>query len=223
MPIKENEQELFEYIAAHAYADVFSDILDEMGYRDCVISPATKIRPLDEGYVIFGRCCTMLNEIDTNRIDPYEGAIKCIDNIEPGAVLFTTGKGELPTGIMGELTATAMKARGAKGAIVNGYSRDVRKLKRMGFPTFAWGPSPIDTTGRVRVTAINEPIEVGGVTVHPRELVFADYDGIVIVPSAIEHEVIEQVIERIKVEGKVRSELSVGQSMRSVWEKYQVL
>ena len=223
MPSNNNEQDLFKYIEAHAYAGVFSDILDEMGYRDCVISPDTKIRPLDEGYAIFGRCCTMLNEIDTNPIDPYEGAIRCIDNIEEGAVLFTTGKGNLSTGIMGELTATAMRSRGAKGAIVNGYSRDIRKLKLMGFPTFTWGPSPIDTTGRVRVTAINEPIEVGGVVVHPRELVFADYDGIVIIPSEVEDEVIEKVIERIKVEGDARSELSNGQSMRSVWEKYQVL
>ncbi len=223
MPINNNEQDLFKYIEAHAYAGVFSDILDEMGYRDCVISPDTKIRPLNEGYAIFGRCCTMLNEIDTNPIDPYEGAIRCIDNIERGAVLFTTGKGNLSTGIMGELTATAMRSRGAKGAIVNGYSRDIRKLKLMGFPTFTWGPSPIDTTGRVRVTAINEAIEVGGVVVHPRELVFADYDGIVIIPSEVEDEVIEKVIERIKVEGDARSELSKGQSMRNVWEKYQVL
>jgi len=223
MSSKENEQELFQYIEKHAYADVFSDILDEMGFRDCVISPASRIRPLDDDYVVFGRCCTMQNELDSNPLDPYEGAIKCIDNIEPNAVLVTTAIGELSTGIMGELTATAMKTRGAKGAIVNGYSRDVRKLKLMGFPTFAWGPSPIDTTGRVRVTVINEPIEIGGVMVHPRELIFADYDGIVIIPSVVEDEVIEKVLDRIKVEGAVRRELSEGSSMRSVWEKYQVL
>jgi len=81
MPINKNEQDLFKYIEAHAYAGVFSDILDEMDYRDCVISPDTKIRPIDEGYAIFGRCCTMLNEIDTNPIDPYEGAIRLTSHI----------------------------------------------------------------------------------------------------------------------------------------------
>jgi hypothetical protein len=45
----------------------------------------------------------------------------------------------------------------------------------------------------------------------------------VIIPSKVEDGVIGKVMERIKVEGDARSELSKGQSMRSVWEKYQVL
>ncbi len=217
------KQDTFEYIEAHAHASVFSDILDELGFRNCVISPHSKIQPFNDKYVIFGRCHTLLNEVDTNVNDPYEKAIECIDHMESGSILFTSGKGNLQTGIMGELTATAMEARGVRGAIVDGYSRDVRKLKSMGYPTFAWGPSPIDTTGRVRVTAVNEPINVGGVTVNPSDLVFADFDGIVVIPNKIEAEVIEKVIERIKVEGDVRMELSNGRSMRSVWEEYQVL
>ncbi len=106
---------------------------------------------------------------------------------------------------------------------MNGYTRDSRKLIAMGYPTFAWGGSPIDTTGRVRVVKYNIPITIGGVQVTPGDFVFADIDGIIVVPKAAEKEVIDGVLERIGTENVVRKELAEGSSMSTVWSKYRVL
>jgi regulator of RNase E activity RraA len=217
------EQELLQYLEQHAYAAAFSDILDEMGYRSQAVSPDAGIRPLRETFVAAGRAVTLLNVPDTNEEEPYDQVIKCIDSLEPGAILVTTGSVHLETGIMGELTATALQVKQCRGAIVNGYTRDLRKLIKMGYPTFAWGASPIDTTGRVRVVEYNIPITIGGMQVTPGDLVFADLDGIMVIPREAEEEVIGKVLDRITTESVVRKELAEGKPMSDVWSKYGVL
>ncbi len=218
-----SESELFDYLEQHAYAGIISDILDENGYRAQVISPDCHIKPLNDDFVTVGRAVTMLNDINGDAEDPYKLVIECIDNIKPDSVLVTTGKVSLTTGIMGELTAMALRNRKVRGSIVNGYSRDLRKIKKMNFPTFAWGASPIDTTGRVRVIDYNITVEIGGVKIEPGMLIFADLDGIVTIPKEVEKSIISQIIERISVENLVRDDLEKGRKMREVWDNYQVL
>ena len=156
------EEELLKHLEKNAYSAAFSDVMDEMGYRDQVVAPEARINPLCGHFVAAGRAVTLLNAPDTDEREPYDLVIQCIDSLAAGTVLVTTGNIPLPTGIMGELTATALKVKGCRGAIVNGYTRDVRKLIAMDYPTFAWGASPIDTTGRVRVVKYNIPIVIGG-------------------------------------------------------------
>lgn len=218
-----NEIELFEYLEKNAYAAAFSDIMDEMGYRNQVVSPDAGIKPLKHQYTSIGRAVTLLNSPNTNEEDPYELVIKCIDSMASGTILVTTGTEKLRTGIMGELTATALKVKGCRGAVVNGYTRDAKKLLNMDYPTFAWGASPIDTTGRVRVVKTNIPITIGGIIIMPGDLVFADMDGIISIPKEAEKEVIEKVIERISTENVVRKELAEGKMMAEVWDKHGVL
>ncbi|MCL5030871.1 MAG: RraA family protein [Bacteroidetes bacterium] len=217
------ETELLDYLEKNAYSAAFSDILDEMGYRFQVLSPHSRIYPLKEDFVVIGRAVTLLNENDGNTDEPYDTVIKCIDSIKPDSLLVTTGADKFITGIMGELTATALYARKCRGAIVNGYTRDARKIIKMDFPTFAWGTSPIDTTGRVRVVDYNIPITIGGVKISPDDLIFADLDGIAVIPKAIEEEVINEVIKRINTENVVRKELAEGKTMAEVWSKHHVL
>jgi 4-hydroxy-4-methyl-2-oxoglutarate aldolase len=217
------EEELLQYLEQHAYSDAFSDILDKMGYRSQAVSPDTRIRPLRDTFVSVGRAVTLLNAPDTDEEEPYDLVIKCIDSLSPGSILVTTAKVHLTTGIMGELTATALRVKRCRGAVVDGYTRDSRKLIHMGYPTFAWGSSPVDTTGRARVVEYNIPITIGGVTISPGDLVFADLDGIVAIPRAAEKEVIDKVLERVSTENTVRKELQDGESMSQVWSRYGVL
>ena len=93
----------------------------------------------------------------------------------------------------------------------------------MNFPTFAWGPSPIDTTGRLRIIDYNIPITISGIQVKPSDLLFCDLDGIVVIPKEVENEVIYKVIKRVNDENLVRKELAEGCMISKVWEKYHIL
>jgi len=93
----------------------------------------------------------------------------------------------------------------------------------MNFPTFAWGASAIDTTGRARVVSYNIPIVIGGVEIHPHDLLFCDLDGIVIIPKKMEKIVLKNVLNRVAEEDVVRKRLAEGENLSDVWEKYHIL
>jgi regulator of RNase E activity RraA len=146
-----------------------------------------------------------------------------MDDLRAGEVVVGTSDKPIEAGIMGELSATAMIERGVRGCLVDGYTRDARKIIRMRFPTFARGASPIDTTDRVAVVDYDCPVIFGGRRVNSGQIVFADLDGIVFIPKEIEMEVIQEAIKRVKVENKVRQELGLGKKVRDVWDKYHVM
>lgn len=219
-----SEIELFSFLERHFYAEALSDILDARGFRKCVVSPRAGIVPLYPAAVCAGRVRTVLNAPrKTSGDNPYKLAFELIDGLRPGDVVMTGWRGVREPGIMGELSATAMKKRGARGCLVDGYTRDARRLAVMKFPVFARGASPIDSQGRSTVVAYDCPLVFGGIRVLPGQIVFADLNGIVVIPREAETEVIKEALKKIRVESRVRSELKAGRRTQSVWDKYGVM
>ena len=73
------------------------------------------------------------------------------------------------------------------------------------------------------VIAYNVSIECGGVTVNPGDIVFADADGVVVIPQAVETEVIEAAFAKVAGENRTRDELQAGATLREVYDKYGIL
>lgn len=217
------ETDLFDYMEKHFYAAALADSLDESGFRNQVVDPRLEIRPLRTDFVTAGRAATLLNAPDPREDDPYELAIAAVDQLKRDSLIVATWSEQREPGIMGELTATAMRARKSRGAVVDGYTRDARKLLAMSFPTFARGASPIDTAGRTRIVDYNCPVRIGDVNISPGDIVFADFDGIVAIPKEAETEVIQKSIERVNTENQVREHLAAGGTMAEAWENYRVL
>ena len=71
--------------------------------------------------------------------------------------------------------------------------------------------------------AIDVAVEVGGVRISPGELLFADADGVVVVPRAVESEVLEKAWEKVTAENRVRDEIRAGRGAADVFRKYGVL
>lgn len=67
------------------------------------------------------------------------------------------------------------------------------------------------------------PIRCGEVLVQPQELIFADFDGVVVIPRQIEDEVLGQAAEKVGKEDATRRELLAGRSLRDVYNEYGVL
>jgi 4-hydroxy-4-methyl-2-oxoglutarate aldolase len=219
-----NDLEMFAFMEKEFYAGAISDILDEMGFPDCAASPHALIRPLFPQAVCAGRVRTLLNAPGrTGRADPYKMAIALMDSLEPGDIAVATATMPLETGIMGELSATAMRNRGARGCLVDGFTRDARKIIQMQFPVFARGVSPIDTTDRAAVVDIDVPVLFAGRRVAPGTIVFADLDGIIFIPKKAEKEAIQEAVRRVRAESKVRKALGAGKKVRDVWDKYHVM
>jgi regulator of RNase E activity RraA len=85
------------------------------------------------------------------------------------------------------------------------------------------GISPEDSLGRIDVDAIGIPVECGGVTVHPGDLVLADHDGVVVVPSAVAEQVVTRAEEKVAGENLVREKLAEGMPVLEAFRTYGVI
>jgi regulator of RNase E activity RraA len=93
----------------------------------------------------------------------------------------------------------------------------------MGFPVYYTGIRPLDSKGRARVMDFDVPVRCGDVLVHPGDLVFADYDGIVVIPKGEVQRVLQLAQEKMEKESVTRQELLKGRTLREVYNEYGVL
>jgi regulator of RNase E activity RraA len=115
------------------------------------------------------------------------------------------------------------KRNGAVGCVCDSQIRDCVKIIDMDFPVYYAGIRPLDSMGRGRVMAYDVPIRCGEVLVRPGELVFADFDGVVVIPRDVEADVLRLAREKAAKESLSRRDLMAGGTLREVFDRYGVL
>jgi len=119
--------------------------------------------------------------------------------------------------------ATACLARGASGAIWEGFVRDLVDVRALGFPLFGCGTVPYDMDGRLEVVGHDRPIEIDGVTIDPGALIVGDEDGVVVVPPDVEAEALATAAEKASKESEFRAAVASGMSPSEAYERFGVL
>ena len=71
--------------------------------------------------------------------------------------------------------------------------------------------------------AYDVPVRCGEVLVRPGDLVFADFDGVVVLPPEAEEEALRQAADKVGKESASRAELLKGKTLREVYSRYGVL
>lgn len=206
------------------YTGVISDVLDSMGYTEHSMRP--NVRPLDESLVVCGPARTALYmemHYVEKGINPYELEIELIDDLKPGEVAVMGCPRGDRVAPWGELLSTASKARGAAGCVTDGLVRDVKLIREMKFPVFAGGIGPLDSKGRGMVMRIDVPIDCGGARVNPGDWIFADVDGVCVIPRAAAKECFEKSLEKAAAENTVRAELERGDKLATVFKRHGIL
>ncbi|MET4635253.1 RraA family protein [Kaistia defluvii] len=206
------------------YAAVLSDALDAVGVTTQAM-PST-IRPLDEDLILCGRARTGIY-METAHVDPdvnpYELEIKLIDDLKPDevAILACGGSGRIAP--WGSLLSTAAVGRKAAGCITDGFVRDIKTIRELKLPVFHAGIAPLDSKGRGQIAAIDVPVICAGVRVCTGDLVFGDADGVVVIPQAVEAEVLKIAFDKIASEDSSMDDLRNGAYLRDVYERHGVL
>ena len=176
--------ELCEFAEQHLYTAVVSDSLDQTGRSESgharVPSAGARKACTFAGWARTISCSDIYHIPD----DPYCVEIEAVDSLLPGEVAVVGTHKSVRNAPWGELLSTAARARGARGAVIDGLVRDVREDRRdSDFRCLPAGIKPVDSNGRGIVTAYNVPVECGEVLVNPGDFVFADFDGVVVVPK----------------------------------------
>ncbi len=212
-------QQLFEIIRAELFTSVISDTLDAHGYLNQMLPP--NLRPLRVGMRSCGRALTVLETDSLDKNEPFGVLFHALDALKPNDIYIASGATSAYA-MWGELMTTAAKQRGAVGAILNGYLRDASGIAELDFPVFAWGSYAADQKMRGRALAYNVPILIGGVTVSPGDILFADEDGVVVIPQSIERQVILDALSKARAEKTLRTDLEAGMLAVDAFKKHGI-
>jgi 4-hydroxy-4-methyl-2-oxoglutarate aldolase len=219
-----SDTERFQWIRDNLYVAVVCDVLDGLGYRDQAMHH--RLRPLDaDNCQIVGRARTF-RWMETDYVvpeDPYGLELDAMDSLREHDVVVHSTDFAGSNAPWGELMSTVAKVRGSAGCVCDSQIRDCKKIVKLGYPVFHRGIRPLDSVGRGRVMAYDVPVRCGDVLVNPGDLVFADFDGVVVIPPAVEAETLRLAAEKVDKERASRSELLAGHPLREVYARHGVL
>jgi regulator of RNase E activity RraA len=113
--------------------------------------------------------------------------------VEPGDVVVVDARGDMSSGVFGDMMSTYFKGRGGAGIVIDGCMRDRPNVEKLDLPLWLRGWTPnyhVQTS--IYPNAVNVPIACGGVTVLPGDIIMADDDGAIVLPVKYAAEVLEK-------------------------------
>lgn len=130
--------------------------------------------------------------------------------VQPGEVLVLTMPEPAAFALVGELLATQALVHHAAAILVDAAVRDVEEIQTLGLPIWTRWIRARGAT-KTEIGTINQPVEVGGATIVPGDIVLLDADGAVVVPAGEAEQVLHASKEREEREAALRSKLQQGQ------------
>jgi 4-hydroxy-4-methyl-2-oxoglutarate aldolase len=128
-----------------------------------------------------------------------------------GNVLVATAERYQLAGAWGEVLSVAAQARGIAGLVIDGTVRDIEAITQRRFPVFSRGLA-IGACKKEKIGTLNEPIDLGGVTVRSGDIVVGTGDGVVILTSQTIEHVLQAAIARRDRESEIFRQLNHGKT-----------
>ena len=211
----------FELVASTLYTPVIGDILDTLGFQHQFLPAA--VTPIVPTMTLVGRAMPVLiADVFGVQQKPFGKLTAALDALQSGDIYLARRAG-IACAAWGEIMTAAARARGAAGAVIDGYHRDSNAVIAQNFPVFSRGGYGQDAGVRASVLDYGVSVEIEGVHINPGDLVVGDRDGVVIVPGAVEDEVLERAVQKVATENVVRQHIELGMSTTEALATYKVL
>ncbi len=224
-----DDHELFELIRSNLFTAVVGDILDVLGYQHQFLSPG--IMPLQKHMRVIGRAMPVL-EADVFAVKaetpgplaakPFGLLFEALDDLRKNEIYIATGS-SLRYALWGGLMTTRALHLQAAGAVLDGYVRDTNEIEALAFPVFCRGSYAQDQGPRGKVIDYRCSIELDGVRINPGDLLFGDREGVLVIPRAVEQEVVAKASEKVRTENKVAIAIRDGMSTVEAFATFGVM
>jgi regulator of RNase E activity RraA len=153
---------------------------------------------------------------------PFGLMFDALDDLKPHEVYLATGA-SARFALWGELMSVRAMQLQAAGAVLDGYSRDTRGILNLNFPTFSRGRYAQDQGVRGKVIDYRIAVEIDSIRIQPGDIIFADLDGVLVVPRQVEAEAISQALEKVRQENLVRKALESGMGAGAAFKQFGVM
>ena len=214
---KIQEQNIFDLLKIKLNSCIFSDILNEFGYNNNILKNFKTIKQTK----MFGRVkpIQIRNlELGENINDIYK-CLNSYDSVCNGDIIFVNNKVDKKA-YFGDLNATISISKNAQGTIINGYTRDIDRINELNYNVFYKNNTCDDVKGFGTLDYYNKPIVIDNITINVNNLIFADVDGIVIIPKEIEDIIIDKCKKILNNEANISNSIVCGYNIEDVLNKY---
>ncbi|HVU70740.1 MAG TPA: 4-carboxy-4-hydroxy-2-oxoadipate aldolase/oxaloacetate decarboxylase [Ktedonobacteraceae bacterium] len=132
-----------------------------------------------------------------------------LDQVQEGEVLVLTMPEPAPVALVGELLATQALVHRVAALLIDASVRDTEELRTLGLPIWTrW--IRVRGATKTKAGAINQPVQVGGASIAPGDIIVLDADGAVVVAAERAAEVLQASKAREEREAALRVKLQAG-------------
>lgn len=193
---------------------LLSDITRGIGIPDCTLP-----KEITGHKRFFGRAKTLLLD-QCEPGESWEGIYDALDSyqfVRPGDVIMVENRVK-DRAYFGNLNAQLAMRAGAVGAVINGVTRDKDDVGKLGFPVFARGHYCADIKFEGTLREMNKPILIDKTPVVNGDYIFADSDGVVVVPQQRWAEIHQMALKAIEKEFKVGMSVAMGVPPKQIFD-----
>jgi regulator of RNase E activity RraA len=203
--IKASENRRLNFLSKMINSAMISDVLDVLGFSAQTISG---LGCNIQNKKLFGRART-LKIRKLHKDEDFRGIYDALNSyleITDNDIIVV--ENECPEyAYFGELNTMLSMRSGASGTIINGVTRDRDNVVKLQFPVFSMGYNCKDVRNRATLESYNRTIYIADIKIDPNDLIFADNDGIVIIPAKHEEKIMDAIEEKIYMEQNVSKEI----------------
>lgn len=199
-------------------------LLLRQGWRNTHMLGLLPVQPLGLGKRIVGRARTCRYLMRRGPEGAFDQAarrvspeIVLIESIEPGDIFCVDALGVPTAGIIGDILATRLRARGALAAVIHGAVRDTPYVKEVGLPVFAAAAHPAPSGRDLVAVDYDRPVNMAGVQVVPGDIILADDEDVLAMPLDLAELVAAQGLAKEDLEVWIRAKIEAGGSVHDCY------
>jgi regulator of RNase E activity RraA len=193
-----------------------SDALDACG----LVGALLNIKPLQPGTKLVGPAYTLEYSLYEKKPEVFQGAANYIDAVPPQSVIVIDNKGRDYCTTWGDILTQVALDKGIAGTVVNGAVRDAACIRETHYPLYCTAIYMCSGKNRVYKSGEQCPLLINQVPINPGDIVFADDDGVLVIPQDRLEEVIAKAENIQRTEQKIIEAVKAGSSLEQARQDY---
>jgi 4-hydroxy-4-methyl-2-oxoglutarate aldolase len=202
------------------FTPLVSDVMDRLGIFGNVFPHSIQSIFPDPHLKIAGYAfpCRVIPTEEYVEIDKL---LEMVDAIPNESIVLVASDSDIDAALWGGLMSTRAKARGAKGAVVNGGVRDIEQISDLGFPVFGEYRCVKDIRRRGFMAEYGVEVQINNVKIKPRDIIFGDANGVVVIPSQHQEKIFAELRGFLDGEQRTSSGLLAGKSAQELFREFK--